>query len=188
MPHLRMCRDDDFAAIAALTNEFIRSTAVHFGDVEQTPDELRALAGARVGGTTYPWLVAEDDSGFLGYAKASSWRARAAYAWTAETTIYLHATQRRRGLGRALYARLLATLRAQGFRSAIGGITLPNPASVRLHEALGFEPCGVVREAGNKFGRWHDVGFWQLRLRDDAQAPGALLTPAQAFAATAGSA
>lgn len=181
---IRLARAEDFAAIAALTNTFIRDTAVHFGSQPVTADELAAQWRAHVDGVRHPWLVAEHDGAFAGYAKASWWRQRAAYAWTAESTIYLDASRRGAGLGRALYGRLLAVLRAQGCRSAIGGITLPNAASVRLHEALGFTPCGVVRAAGFKFDRWHDVGFWQLMLRGDAPAA-PLAVPEAAFAATA---
>jgi phosphinothricin acetyltransferase len=173
---LRAPRPTDFPAIAALTNSFIRDTAVHFGSADVTAAELEAQCMAVAGGVRYAWLVAERDGAFAGYAKAGPWRTRAAYAWTAETTIYLLPDARGSGLGRALYGRLLEILTEQGFRSAIGGITLPNPASVRLHEALGFEACGVVRDAGCKFGRWHDVGFWQRRLRTDAE-PGLPLRP-----------
>jgi phosphinothricin acetyltransferase len=173
---LRPPRPADFDAIAALTNTFIRDTAVHFGSADVAATELLAQWRTAVGGVRYAWLVAERDGAFAGYAKAGPWRSRAAYAWTTETTIYLPPAVRGLGLGRELYGRLLEQLAAQGFRSAIGGITLPNPASVRLHEALGFEACGVVRDAGCKFGRWHDVGFWQRRLCTDGQ-PGRPLQP-----------
>ena len=106
---------------------------------------------------------------------------RAAYRWTPEVGIYLDPAATGGGLGRELYGRLLAVLRAQGFHSAIGGITLPNPASVALHEKLGFEAMGIVREAGHKHGRWYDVGFWQLRFGSNREA-GELLTPHAAYA------
>jgi phosphinothricin acetyltransferase len=92
------------------------------------------------------------------------WRERAAYQWTAEAGLYIADAARGHGLGRALYAALLDELARRGFRSAIAGITLPNPASVRLHEALGFTPVGVFEDAGWKHDRWHAVGFWQKRL------------------------
>ena len=88
-----------------------------------------------------------------------------------------------RGLGEPLYRTLLDVLRAQGFHAAIGGIALPNPASVRLHERLGFVACGTVQRAGRKFDAWHDVGFWQLFLHDERHAPGELLAAEAAFAA-----
>lgn len=112
-----------------------------------------------------PWLVCERGGRVLGYAYAGRFRERPAYRWTVETSVYVREGARGRGLGRALYAALLAAVRAQGFYNAYAGITLPNAASVRLHEALGFEPVGVYRRAGFKFGAWHDVGWWQLALR-----------------------
>src|SRR5262245_56640320 len=181
MLHIRLALPADFAPIAALTNWLIANTAVHFGYVAVTAQELQQLAAKE---PQYPWLVADVDGAFAGYAKGGPWRAREAYSWTVETGIYLNAVLRGRGIGRALYERLLAVLAAQGFRSAVGGIALPNEPSVRLHEALGFRACGVVREAGCKHGRWHDVGFWQLPLRDDAEAGGELRSVAAAFTAT----
>lgn len=183
---IRLAASSDFAAIAALTNHFIRHTPVHFGNVEVTAGELRS-AWQSEEPVRYPWLVAEVDGAFAGYAKASAWRTRPAYLWTAETTIYLEAAHRGHGVGRTLYERLLAVLAAQGFRSAIGGITLPNPDSVRVHEATGFVACGVVRDAGCKYGRWHDVGFWQRRLAETPQPGGAIVDPETAFARTAAS-
>ncbi|MGE3175558.1 MAG: N-acetyltransferase family protein [Planctomycetota bacterium] len=178
---VRLAAAPDFDAIAALVNWFVQHTAAHFGTEPVTADALRAEAAAAPFGAVYPWLVAELDGAFAGYAKAGPWRGRAAYAWTAETGIYLQAGARGRGIGRTLYTRLLATLRAQGFRSVVAGATLPNAASEQLHRALGFVPCGVVRDAGWKRGAWHDVGFWQLRLGTDDGAP-RLLTPEEAFA------
>jgi len=156
---IRLAREDDFVAIAAITNPYIASTAIHFGYEPVTADELAApwRAGA------YPWLVLDED-GVIGYAKAGVWRERAAYRWTAETGIYLAPTAHGRGLGTALYGALLDELAQRGFRSVVTGITLPNAASVRLHQRLGFVDVGVVREAGFKLGAWHDVSFWQKRL------------------------
>jgi L-amino acid N-acyltransferase YncA len=180
MTLVRLATDADFTAIARLTNHWIRTTAIHFGTEDIDADELRSQW--RETGDVHPWLVGEVDGAFAGYAKSGSWRSRAAYRWTPETTVYVEPQFHGRGIGRAVYGRLLAVLRAQGYHSAIGGIALPNDASVRLHEALGFEHVGTVRDAGWKFGRWHDVGFWQLRWNDTA---GPLLPVRDAFAATA---
>lgn len=159
----------DFAAIAALTNQFILNTTVHFAYHPMTPADFdRAW---RESSDRFPWFTVECDGRFAGYAKAGPWRTREAYQWTAEVGIYIEADFRGRGVGAALYTRLLDDLRARGFHSAIGGVTLPNPASVRLHERLGFQPVGVVRQAGHKFGQWLDVGFWQLLLRDGDHQP-----------------
>lgn len=179
MPTIRLAATDDFEAIAALTNHWIRTTAIHFSYEDVAAEALQRSWREHI--DVYPWLVAEVDGSFAGYAKAGIWRGRTAYSWTPETTVYVTPDRHRRGVGRRLYERLLAVLRAQGFRSAIGGIALPNPASVALHERLGFAHVGTVRDAGHKFGRWHDVGFWQVRLGDGG---GALRGPASGFAAT----
>lgn len=160
--NIRPARETDFEPIAELINLFIRGTAIHFGYQPLPADEHLVLW--REQRRRYPWLVAEVDGRFAGYAKAGPWRTRDAYAWTAETTVYVHPDHHRRGVGRALYTELLSRLRDAGFHTAIGGITLPNDASVRLHESMGFRPAGVFREVGWKFEAWHDVGFWQLPL------------------------
>lgn len=179
---IRLAAAADFAAIAAITNHWIRTTAIHFGSDDVSARELQAQWQQQ---PQYPWLVTEQQGAVLGYAKAGPWRARPAYRWTPETGIYLHPAHCGRGLGRPLYGRLIAVLRAQGYRSLIAGATLPNAASERLHKALGFVACGIVRDAGCKHGRWHDVGFWQLRLAEGDAPGGDLLPPAAAFAATA---
>lgn len=169
---VRATIEADFPAIATLTNSFIRSTAIHFGYTEVTAREL--IEAWRSTCATYPWLTAEVGGAFAGYAKASVWRTREAYRWTAESGIYVEEPCRTRGVGRALYGALIDELRGRGFHSVIGGVTLPNPASVRLHESVGFEFVGRVREAGHKLGGWHDVGFWQLMLRGAEHFPKAM--------------
>jgi phosphinothricin acetyltransferase len=115
----------------------------------------------------YPWLVAEDGASVVGYAYGHRFAPRAAYAWSVETSIYVGDGARGRGVGRALYDALLALLAAQGYRQAFAGIALPNPASVALHESVGFTPVGAYRDVGYKFGAWHDVGWWQRALGAD---------------------
>lgn len=162
---LRAVADADFPPIAELTNFYIATSPIHFGIDPVTPAELRDAWWPKR--DRYPFLVASDaDGGFLGYAKAGVWRDRMAYKWTAEVGIYVERHNQRRGVGRALYARLIELCRDRGFHSLVGGITLPNEPSVRLHEALGFRKAGHFERAGWKFGQWHDVGFWQLMLRD----------------------
>lgn len=161
---IRGVRDDDWDAIAELTNHYIRHTSVHFGAHPVTPDALRQ--GWEPTRARYPFLIALLDDRFAGFAKASCWRERDAYAWTCETSIYLCDHAHGQGLGRRFYAALLDECRRRGFQSAIGGITLPNERSVRLHRDLGFADAGIVRRAGWKFGAWHDVGFYQLMLAE----------------------
>jgi L-amino acid N-acyltransferase YncA len=158
---IRAACSSDFEAITAITNAIIATSATHFGYRPLAAGELEAVWRAS---DRHPWLVLEDAGTVAGYAKAGTWRTRDAYAWTCETTIHLAEGARGRGLGRALYTALLDEVTARRFHSAIAGITLPNPASVALHLALGFESVGVVRDAGWKLESWHDVGFYQKML------------------------
>jgi len=170
MPRLiRLATEQDAPAIASIYAPVVRETAISFELEPPTDDEFRArirdvLAFA-------PWLVREDDGRVVGYAYASKFRVRPAYRFTVETTVYVAADAHRRGVGRSLYAALLSCLRAQRFRRAIGGITLPNAGSVGLHEAMGFRKCAVFANVGFKFGRWHAVGFWDLELLPHVAAP-----------------
>ena len=111
-----------------------------------------------------PWLVAEQAGTVHAYAYASPWKARSAYRHTLEVTVYVALGRERRGLGRALYGELERRLVAAGTHVLLGGIALPNDASVALHERLGFVQVGRLREVGLKFGRWIDVGYWQKTL------------------------
>lgn len=167
---VRTVVDSDFAAIAELTNVYIETTSIHFGYDPVTPEELRSAWFPKR--DRYPFLVAQDEAGrFLGYAKAGVWRERTAYQWTAEVGIYVVRANQGQGIGRALYRALIHACRERGFHSLIGGITLPNEASVRLHESCNFEKVAHFERVGWKFGQWHDVGFWQLMLRDAAIPP-----------------
>lgn len=150
----------DAEAIAGIYALYVKETAISF---ELVPPDAAEMA-TRIAKIlpTYPWLVCELDGRVIGYAYGSRYAERAAYAWSVTVGIYVARGTHRRGVGRALYAALLATLRLQGYHAVFGGITLPNPSSVGLHEASGFKPVGVYREAGFKFGTWHDVGWWGL--------------------------
>lgn len=166
---IRHATPEDAQAIHEIYAPVVLNTPISF---ELTLPDIAELA-ERVRSTQerFPWLVCELEHGVAGYAYASSHRARAAYQWTVETAIYVHSRARRRGVGRGLYAALLAILRLQGFVNAYAGITLPNPASVALHEAVGFKPMCVYRRVGFKLGAWHDVGWWQQALNDYAPDP-----------------
>lgn len=112
------------------------------------------------------WLVAEDAGRVLGYAYGGPHRERAAYNRTVEVSAYVDRSAQRRGIGRELYSALFDRLRQAGYRLLVAGITLPNEASVGIHEAMGFEPVGIYSNIGFKNGRWWDVGWWQLDLGD----------------------
>jgi L-amino acid N-acyltransferase YncA len=159
---LRAATPDDAAAIAGIYASYVAASVVSFEtdapDAEAMRERIEAAA------PLYPWLVGDDAGAILGYSYAAPFRPRPAYRFTVETTIYLRPDACGRGLGAALYAPLLAILEAQGFTQAIAAITLPNEASVRLHERLGFQPAGTYRQVGWKLGAWHDVGLWQRAL------------------------
>jgi phosphinothricin acetyltransferase len=154
----------DAAACAAIYEPYVRETAVSF---EEQPPVAGVLADRITRySNTHAWLVAEDAGEVLGFAYACPHRDRAAYRWAADVSVYIGHGHHRRGIGRALYGELLALLERQGFYMACAGVTLPNDASVGLHESFGFKPVGVYRRIGYKAGAWWDVGWWQLALRE----------------------
>ena len=160
MVTIRDARTDDAPAIAAIYNHYIRETIITFEEVEIDGAAIeRRMNGVIEAGR--PYLVAEDDGAILGYCYAGTWRARPAYRSTMETAVYLDHEAHGRGIGTALYEALLARLPACGCHVAIGGISLPNPASVALHEKLGYEKVAHHEQVGRKFGEWVDVAFWQ---------------------------
>jgi phosphinothricin acetyltransferase len=152
----------DAAACAAIYAPLVRDTVISFE--EQPPDEPELCRRIERISRTHPWLIAEEQERLVGYAYGSPHRERAAYRWAADVSVYVGAEQRRRGVGRALYEALLDLLARQGVYVACAGVTLPNDASVGLHESLGFVPVGIYRRIGFKFGAWHDVGWWQRQL------------------------
>jgi L-amino acid N-acyltransferase YncA len=166
---IRAARDDDFETIAAITNHYIATTAIHFAYEPIAVADFRAMWQSYR--ERHPWLVIEKAGRVVGYAKSGVWRERAAYNWTCEVGLYIADGERGHGLGRTLYTALLDDCARRGFRSAVAGITLPNDASMALHERLGFVPTGVVYDAGWKNGAWHAVAFFQKRFATDANGP-----------------
>jgi len=159
---LRLAAEADAESILAIYAPVVRDTAISF---ELTPPDAAEIR-SRIRGVmaNAPWLVCVDGGRVIGYAYASQFRARPAYRFTMESTVYVHADHRGRGVGRLLYTALFDCLRIQGFLGVIGGITLPNAASVALHEAMGMRRVGSFEKCGFKFGAWHDVGFWEMEL------------------------
>lgn len=158
---IRPVRETDFDAIAAITNHYIATTTIHFSYEALPVEHYRSRWSPT---SRFPWFASEEAGEVVGYAKAGTWRDRAAYDWTAEVGLYIRHDVRGRGLGRALYATLLDELVRRSFHSAIAGITLPNDASIGLHRALGFVSVGVVRDAGFKHDTWCHVEFFQKML------------------------
>jgi L-amino acid N-acyltransferase YncA len=169
-----LIRDADAARdAAACATIYAPSVTDGVASLEEVAPDAAEL-GRRIATVTarYPWIVAELDGEVVGYAYAGPHRERASYRWSTDVTVYVSAAHHRRGVGRALYMRLFALLAQQGYYEACAGITLPNDASVALHESLGFGPVGVYRNIAFKFGAWRDVGWWQKTLRQPVP-PGA---------------
>jgi L-amino acid N-acyltransferase YncA len=153
----------DVDAIAAIYNHYVAHTVITFEE-EPVPAPAMAARIRDVQAQDLPWLVAEADGAVMGYCYASRWKARSAYRFSVETTIYLKSGAEGRGLGKQLYAALLDALRTRRIHAAIGGAALPNAASTALHRSLGFEHVGTFRQVGFKQERWVDVAYWQLIL------------------------
>ncbi|MCA9767380.1 MAG: N-acetyltransferase [Gemmatimonadetes bacterium] len=169
-PVIRPAGEGDLPALVAIYNHYIRTSIATFVEQEVMADAF-ALSMTAVRDADLPWLVAADGPAILGYAYAAPWKARSAYRFSVETSVYLAPGYEGLGIGSMLYAALLDRLRARGIHAVVGGISLPNPASVALHERFGFAPVARFREVGFKFGRWIDVGYWQLLLDSDATDP-----------------
>lgn len=153
----------DAGTIAQIYNYYVGNTVITFEEDAVPADEMsRRITEVQARGL--PWLVAERDGEIVGYSHAAPWKARAAYRQSVETTIYLRHGMEGRGIGRTLYSALLPILKERGIHAVIGGAALPNPASVALHAALGFERVATFREVGFKFGRRIDVAYWQRIL------------------------
>ena len=152
----------DAVACAEIYAPHVEGCAVSFE--ERAPHAAEMAARIERYGASHAWLVAEREGRVIGYAYATAFNQRPAYRWSASVSVYVAEEARGIGIGRTLYVALFERLRERGFRMACAGITLPNEASVGLHESLGFEQTGHNREIGWKQGAWRDVGWFQLEL------------------------
>jgi L-amino acid N-acyltransferase YncA len=159
---IRVAAADDAEPMLALYAASVRAAAISMEAEVPEPVEFRQRITATL--ARHPWLVAERDGRIAGFASARPHRDRAGWRWCCESAVYVADGEQRRGTGLRLYRALLNLLRLQNYRHVFAAIMLPNPASVRLHERLGFVNRGVYERAGNKFGLWYDVGFWQMTL------------------------
>jgi phosphinothricin acetyltransferase len=160
---IRSATAADAERICAIYNHYIATTTISFEEEPVAPAEM-AKRIADVNAANLPWLVMLEEDKLIGYAYATKWRVRAAYRFAVESSVYFDPAHAGQGGGRALYEALLAELRQRDLHLVIGGIAQPNEASVRLHERLGFTKVAHFSEVGLKFGRWVDVGYWQLKL------------------------
>lgn len=159
---IRSCATADAEQICAIYNHYVRTTVVTFEEESVTDIEMARRIGEI--GTSLPWLVWEEDARILGYAYAAPWKLRAAYRSSVEATVYLEPSAVGQGIGTQLYRALISELKERGIHAVVGGIALPNDASVALHERFGFVKIGQFREIGWKHGKWVDVGYWELLL------------------------
>lgn len=163
MPTIRLAREADAPSVAGIYAPYCNDTVISFEEAGPTSDDMAGRIG-RIG-RTHPWIVLEDAGTIVGYAYASPHHERAAYRWSVSTAIYIGRGLHRRGAGRALYTTLFELLRHLGYYTATAGITLPNAASVGLHEEFGFTLVGVYRDIGHKMGAWHDVAWYQTTVQ-----------------------
>jgi phosphinothricin acetyltransferase len=166
---IRLATPEDAEGILAIYGPFCESSTVSFEVVAPSFEQMRARIEKI--GAQYPWLICEIDGEVAGYVYASQHRERAAYRWNVDVAAYVAANHRRRRVAQALYSTLFSILRGQGYIKAFAGITLPNEASVGLHESMGFKPIALYRGVGYKLGRWLDVGWWQYDLQPEVNEP-----------------
>ena len=159
---IRSATPDDADGVATIYNHYVEHSVVTFEVEPVSTAEMRSRIEA--GYRNYPWLVADDEAAVRGYAYATRWKPRAAYRNTVETSVYVSPDHQGHGIGEQLYRALIERVAARGFHAALGGIALPNPASVTLHEKLGFKKVGELEQVGFKHDRWVNVGYWQLIL------------------------
>lgn len=162
MTKIRMANRNDVSKILEIYSPYVKETTISFEN--EPPSLIEMQSRVEEVQQQFPWLVLEVDEEVVGYAYASSYKSRCAYAWSAETTIYVKKDFCAKGLGVKLYNVLLERLTQMGVVNVIAGIALPNAQSVALHEKLGFKQVAQFKDIGFKLNRWIDVGYWQLQL------------------------
>lgn len=160
---IRAAKSDDVAQVAEIYNHFVLTSTITFEEEPVATQEM-ARRVAEIQANGLPWLVAAQDGQIVGFAYANKWKARAAYRFSTEVTVYVRDGLGKSGIGSRLYNELFAALRSFGAHAVIGGVALPNEASVRLHEKFGFKKVAHFEQVGFKFNRWIDVAYWQLIL------------------------
>lgn len=159
---IRFVNPTDTAAIAEIYRPMVEETVISFEMIPPNAAEFQRRIEKTI--PAYPWIVAEVEGKVAGYAYAGLHRARAAYRWTAELSVYIHSDFHRRGIAKALYGAVMDILRIQGYVNVLGGITLPNPASEKLHATMGFTRVGAFNHIGYKFGGFQATEWWEKLL------------------------
>ncbi len=157
---IRNVTQNDVPALCEIYNHYVSETVITFEEIPILHEEM----SRRVDSVTsrFPWLVFEQQGAVVGFAYAAQWKERSAFRYSVESSVYVSHEAVGQGIGTALYKALISKLHAAEVHSVIGGISLPNPQSVKLHEKLGFEKTGHFHEVGRKFDQWIDVGYWEL--------------------------
>ena len=159
---IRQVKIEDSKDITNIYNYYVQNTIVTFEEEPVLPDDMAGRI--EMISNEYPWFVFEEKDRIVGYAYASRWKKRTAYRFSVESTVYVDPKCYRRGIGFRVYEQLIQELKKLSFHTAMGGIALPNDASISLHEKLGFLKVGHFKEVGQKFGKWIDVGYWELLI------------------------
>jgi phosphinothricin acetyltransferase len=168
-PIIRLAEKRDVPGILEIYSPFILETAVTFE--ESIPDKDSFWKRMLDIMAELPFLVCEIDGRVAGYAYASAYRSRASYRWSKEVSVYIHPDFYRRKVGHALYTSLHEMVRCQGIANLLAIITMPNEVSVAFHEQIGYRKCGEFSKVGYKLGQWQNVGWFELFLQDETQAP-----------------
>ena len=166
---IRFAIRHDAAKILDIYRHYVENTPISFETIVPSVEEMEARIESVL--VLYPWLVFEEDNSIFGYAYASKHHERLAFKWAVDVSIYVRQDWMNKGIGKKLYAELLSVLKLQGYYNAYAAICIPNEASVSIHEYFGFKKIGHFNNAGNKFGRWYDIGWWELFLAQHNSTP-----------------
>jgi len=158
---IRKAKETDAHTIALIYNHYILHSTITFEEKEVNEQLIiERLKESK----KHPWWVFEQEGVVLGYAFSTKWKSRSAYRFTVESSVYVAPKQRQKGVGTLLYSKLIESLKNEGFRIILAGISLPNDQSISFHEKLGFQKVGQLESVGYKFNRWIDVGYWELKI------------------------
>ena len=158
---IREAKASDARSIASIYNQYILNSTVTFEEKEVDSKTIVDRIGTN---NKYKWWVFERDEILMGYAYSTKWKTRSAYRYTVESSVYVAQKHKQKGIGKALYLKLIKSLKRNGFKRILAGISLPNDESIIFHEKLGFEKVGQLEAVGFKFNRWIDVGYWELKI------------------------